>query len=178
MENLTGIPGYTWRTFRDAAMGGSQFLIRIGIRCAWRTYELVRVVSIEGRPMSRGSKRTKADVDRDAIRIAELVLAGKTAKEAGAELGIPESTARRLAKRGLALLPTPQVNTVVDVPKSGTSPSVPDSGTHPAPVETWRQRQHRLQMQENDGRLTLRPEAADRRRRIERLGFDERSFAE
>jgi hypothetical protein len=124
--------------------------------------------------MSRGNKKSKADADRDAIKVATLVLAGKTAKEAGAEFGIPESTARRLAKRGLALLPTPQVNTVVE--PSGESPERPSSvksADHPAPVETWRQKQTRLQMRENGGRLTLRPEAAARRRQIERAGFDD-----
>ena len=134
--------------------------------------------------MSRGNRRPKSDVDRDARKIAELVLAGKSVREAGAELGIAESTARRLAKRGLGFtapvvldsvsntksrdaswFPAPQVNTVAE-------PS-PECGEHPAPVETWRQKQTRLQMEENGGRLTLRPEAAKRRRHVEQFGFAE-----
>jgi hypothetical protein len=83
--------------------------------------------------MSRGNRRPKADVERDAIRIAELVRAGKTATDAGRELGIPETTARRLAKRGLVLLPKPQSKSVAAVQPLRTPPkkSVP----HPAPVE-------------------------------------------
>ena len=114
---------------------------------------------------SRGDRRPKADVDRDAVKIALLVCAGKSAREAGVELGLPETTARRLAKRGLTLLPKPQDKSVVAVQPVAT----------PAPirVETFRQKQHRLQMEENGGKLHFRPEAAARRRRIERLGFDD-----
>jgi hypothetical protein len=154
------------------------------------------MVPIEGRPMSRGNRRPKADVERDAKKIAELVRAGKSVREAGAELGIAESTARRLAKRGLALLPksssdessahhatagceTRQSRDASWFPaSSGTQMNTvaepsPECGERPAPVETFRQKQNRLQMEENSGRLTLRPGAAARRRHVEQFGFAE-----
>lgn len=121
--------------------------------------------------MSRGDRRPKADVERDAIKIAELVLAGKSASEAGRELGIPETTARRLAKRGLELLPKPQSKPVVAVQIIRTSP--PTHIPRRSEVETFRQKQNRLQMEENSGRLTLRPGAAARRRHVEQFGFAE-----
>lgn len=69
----------------------------------------------------RGDRRPNADVDRDAIKIALLVREGKSARQAGIELGIAETTARRLAKRGLALLPKPQSE-----PAPTTAPKTPD----------------------------------------------------
>lgn len=114
--------------------------------------------------MSRGDRRPQADVERDAIKIAELVLAGKSASEAGRELGIPETTARRLAKKGLAFFPKPQSKPVVERPTTVSAP---------VRVETFRQKQNRLQMEENSGRLTLRPGAAARRRHVEQFGFAE-----
>jgi transposase-like protein len=110
-----------------------------------------------------GSRRSDAAVATNRARVLELVATeGMSASEAARQLGIPERTARRLVGKAQ---PRPRPR----APKKTVAPPATDELSR---RYAWEREKNKRQMAENDGKLTFRPGAAARHRRIEWLGFD------